>query len=760
MKYLNLKLLRDFKKNWMQFFSVFLMSLLSVLIFVGLQGAWNGLDVSLNRFINQSNLADAWVTSTGFNDNDLTKINNINGINKIEEKNRIQVQDVSTKNQESKYLYLDTFTSGLTKPKVIAGKNFSNNSKGIWVNKEYLNENKLSIGDTLNVEFLGKVSSLEILGIVQSADRIYYTGTEEYIAPNYSNYGYGYISNTLLKNTFNYQGLPNIIEIDYKEGTDEDIRETIENILGERLVSFYNRSTLVDVSDALDRVNQIKNLSFLFSFIFILLAILSMYTTIRRLIETQINEIALLKALGFSSFQIGLHYTSFGFIIGGIGVMVGAVISPFMSWFVLNTQKDMFSIPKWSISYSSSSLALMIFVLTICVLSSYLASRNAIKGLPADFLRGDSQKKKHNLLIEHFPKVWKLLNYEQRWAIRDTMSNKARLLMGIFGVSGGMMLLIAGIGMPQSINHLVNKAYHNDFTYDYRLHINDYNKTKETYKKGQWVQINQAHFTPDDGYNRLLIIISEGNYINMKTIDGKGIESDGIYITEGFAKRANLSVGQELQVKPYSTSNNYKFKIRGIITSETNQGAYITQELFEKVHGNFNPSTLLVNSKDYETYFTNDANINSIIPMKSQESNATNFVNSLMSIFLMIIGFAILLVVIVLYNLGSLSFIERSRDYATLCVLGFSKKEIRNITMIENIVTTVVGWLIGIPMGIWFLNTYVNTFSTIRLEYTSYVTPSNILLSSVIVIICSMSTTLFISRRINKLDMVQALKGV
>ncbi len=51
MKYLNLKLWRDLRNNWQQFFSVFLMSLLSVLIFVGLQGAWHGLEESLDKFI-------------------------------------------------------------------------------------------------------------------------------------------------------------------------------------------------------------------------------------------------------------------------------------------------------------------------------------------------------------------------------------------------------------------------------------------------------------------------------------------------------------------------------------------------------------------------------------------------------------------------------------------------------------------------------------------------------------------------------------
>ncbi len=126
----------------------------------------------------------------------------------------------------------------------------------------------------------------------------------------------------------------------------------------------------------------------------------------------------------------------------------------------------------------------------------------------------------------------------------------------------------------------------------------------------------------------------------------------------------------------------------------------------------------------------------------------------------MIIGFALLLVIVVLYNLVSLNFIERTRDYATLQVLGFSKQNLQNITMLENIMTTTIGWLLGIPMGIWFLKQYVATFTTIRIEYTAYINWQVLIIASLLVWFTSICTTFIISRRIRKIDMVEALKGV
>lgn len=756
MKYLDLKLRRDLRKNWQQFFSVFLMSLLSVLIFVGLQGAWHGLEKSLDSFISSSNVPDIWVQTTNLTDYEVDQIKSLDGVKSVVPKTRITAE-IDSKSNADKYLILDSFS---TPSKQIAnvtdGAEFSSTTdNGIWINKEYAASNNLSVGDILKITLAGKTANVKILGFVQSANRIYFTGSLEYIAPNYNNYAYGYISKNTMDKLLGTQIPSNLVEI---YSSNADIRDEIEDILRNKLLTYYNQKTLTDVSEATDRVGQIRNLSYLFSFIFILLAILAMFTTIRRLIESQTKEIAVIKALGYSNSQVTRHYISFGLLVGTIGAVSGAIVSPAMSWFVLETQKTMFSIPNWQIAYSWSSLLIIILVILICSLSAYFASRKAIKGLPAVFLRGKSKEVKH-VVIERISFLWNKFSDETKWAVRDAFLNRVRVLMGIIGVSGSMMLLIAGIGMPISMNHLVDKAYNVDFSYSKRLTVSDYELADKTYD-GQWVQISQARFSKDDGYNRLLIVISQGNFVNATTSKGEAIKEGGLYVTNGFAEAANIKVGDKMKVIPYHDGKEYTFEVKGIVTSESNQGAYIMSSTFEKAGGVFNPSTLLVGDNVSSRQLSNDSNIQSVIEKNNQERNAYDFVNSLMSVFFMIIAFALLLVVVVLYNLGSLNFVERARDYATLQVLGFSKRKLQNITMIENLITTSIGWIIGIPLGIWFLRQYVATFSTIRIEYTAYVSWQVLLLASLLVWLTSLLTTVVISRRIKKIDMVEALKGV
>ena len=294
MKYLNLKLRRDLKNNWQQFFSVFLMSLLSVLIFVGLQGAWHGLEKSLENYISSSNLPSVWVQSTNLSDQDVEKVESLTDVNKVITSTRLPV-NIESENNSENYLILDSFNKASEQvASVTDGKDFSTDSSdGIWINEKYADSNNLSVGDKIKLTISGKEVETKILGFVQSADRIYFTGSLEYIAPNYSNYAYGYVSENTLNNLTQNQVSSNLLEI---YSSNDDIRDEVEDILGSKLVSYYNQTTLTDVSEATDRVGQIRNLSYLFSFIFILLAILAMFTTIRRLIESQTIEIAVIKA--------------------------------------------------------------------------------------------------------------------------------------------------------------------------------------------------------------------------------------------------------------------------------------------------------------------------------------------------------------------------------------------------------------------------------------------------------------------------------
>lgn len=744
MNILTKKMWRDLRHKWTQFFSVFLMAFLSTLVFIGMQGAWKSVELSVNTYITENHLANYWLNVSQVKPAQIAKLKKIKGIKQVSG----QTEVTTTRGKDT--LTLTTTDDFVTTPTLIKGEKIDAHSQnGIWLNAEYARAHKLKVGDKLVLTFNNHKARFRIKGLVQSAEHIFYTGSSDYIAPNYKRYGYAYTSQDALTSFLGHPLMVNRIQI---KGQATHLRSKVEEIMGDKLIAYDSRQTRPEISGAIERAGQLKFLSYLFSSLFIILAILAMYTTIKRLVEDQQDEISVLKAFGFSRGQLLRHYLSFGLISSATGAVLGAIFSPIISNFILQSQKAMLSLPTWRRGYEWTSGAMILLIIVICLSSSYLASQKALTGLPAEFMNQNRAQKSVHLALEQIHGLWKNISYNQRWLLRDIFQNKGRTLMGIVGVCGGMMLLIAGIGMPQTIGNLTKTAYRQNFSYSKRITTSDYPLNKGTV--GQWVQVSQAHIKPDGGYNTNLVIFGKGNYLHVKTVTGQKITAEGIYLTENFAKRAHIKTGQKIKLRPSLSKKQLIFKVRGILNSQTIQGAFITKKSWEKAGGTFRPTILLTGQKNVKL-----SQITKTVTRASQERNAQNYVKNLQSIFYLIIFLAIFLIVVILYNLGSLSFVERKQAYATLRVLGLSKQELLKLTLLENILTTFVGWILGIPAGIWFLTLYCQIFSSTQIEFTPYTNMWTYLTATIIVWGAALSSSMLLSRRITSIDMIEALKG-
>jgi len=761
------------------------MAALSALAFVGLEGAWRGMDNSTTEFVQESNLADSWIFATEFTKGDIQAIRNTEGVYDISVKTRLQAS--VQQSGKGSYLFIESLgNENISKPTVVYGEDLAPELEGIWINLDYAQTHNILVGDYVDVNAHGLESSLKVRGIILSPTRIYFTGTTDFSFPKPGLFGYGVVPDSVMKHQLAPMAAPNFVEVVHIDGAasssdSEDsnggsiLREAAPEILGNRYLSYSDRTTFAEVSYVLERPSQLQGLSLMFAFVFVLLSVLAMHTTIKRLIEVQMKDIATLKGLGYSSRMIGFHYASFGLLVGGIGSAVGLLSAPPISNIVLDSQSE-FSLPSLTIAYSWTSLLVALGITSICTLSAFWASGKARKGLPVAYLRGGSAKASSALPAKERRGLWSKMSFGGRWAWRDGSSNPIRVLMGIVGVAGGMMLLMAGFGMPDSMHSQIESSLGAEFTHEARIRMNMLNCAQDNEDlrdelDGQWMQSLIARATPDDGFSRVLTIFDDGDYIQLKTTEGDYVwqehqrkrqagQQGGVYITEGFAQSTDLQVGDRLQLRVSMDANSYDFEIMGILASSTPQGTYVHASIWQDAGGTFQPQEMLIGDSGTVDDLRSDPRIDQVILVEDQRQSIENMLEDLGSIFNLIIGFAVLLVIVVLYNLGALSFTERTRDYATLRVLGFHRREIRALAMRENIATTLLGWLVGIPLGYWFLGQYVGTFSSFRIVYYPDLQMSSLIIASCIVIGCSLATTFLLSKRIRKINMVEAVKGV
>ena len=136
--------------------------------------------------------------------------------------------------------------------------------------------------------------------------------------------------------------------------------------------------------------------------------------------------------------------------------------------------------------------------------------------------------------------------------------------------------------------------------------------------------------------------------------------------------------------------------------------------------------------------------------------NNMSVINDLISVLLV---FSVIMIVVVLYSSGNISFHERNKEFATMKVIGFSSKKIRNLITKENIWLSVIGVIIGIPFGNAVLSAMVNSNGE-NYDYPTSASPVVYLISAAFVLIVSALVSFMFSRRIKKLDMVGSLKGM
>ncbi|WP_431836584.1 FtsX-like permease family protein [Cellulomonas sp. Y8] len=754
------KLLRDVLRFWSQFVAVFLMAMLSVLIYTGLEGAWNGLDTQLDRYAAETRLADVWVALDGQEDVVAERVSALTGVHGVEAaeffSTSVAVEDgLATLEVE----VLSDDRRRLSRPTVVEGPTPTPDARGIWIAQPFAEAHGLRVGDLLEVG-LGGGRSLPVEGVYFSSEKLYHTGTASLVAPAPGRFSYAILPAAELAAAEPPARTSTVLRVN-ADVTDA-LQADIVAAAGDALVRITDRETNDAVSTAYDRVDQIRNLSTLFSFVFVLLAVLAMYTSTRRLVEMQSREVATLKSLGYSGRTIGTHFSLYGLVAGGAGGVVGLLAAPAISTYVLSTQQAMLSMPAWSIGYTLIPVGVLLVVVLVCVAGAYLAARPALRGVPADQLRPGVARGRR-VFVERFERVWERTRPGSRWAWRDSGANPARLLMGVTGVAGSLMLLFAGFGMADSMNGQVRSAFVEENSYAARLALAPtapLNELARLAPSSQLVQELVVRTWPSDGFDRVVTVLDAGDFVHVRTVDGQPVDLDHVTVTHATAERIGVTVGDTVEVALPAGGGLLDLRIGQIIEGSAPQGFTMSRTTWESLGRDFAPTTMLVGDEAALDELGAHEAVLSALTLDEQRANASAMVDDLGGIFMLIRVFAILLAVIVLYSLGSLAFTERVRDYATLKVLGFTTRDLRSLAARENLIATALGVIAGIPAGFWFLSLYVGTFSTPRLEYTAQITAASIGIATLIAVLFSSLTTVLLGRRIRRVDMVGALKGI
>lgn len=770
MFYLLKKNFRDFWSLKGEFLSILILSILGIFLFSGYTNGWNGMQIEFNKWAESSNLSDVWISGADISEEQIKKISNLTGVKDVQAETVVDINVGRDSSSEHQLRVIIPKTNTISKVDTIEGEQFSIDKDGIWIDQGHAEENDYKVGDFISLWIDGKEVELEIKGIILSPNYIGYTGPNNSVIYDSKLYGYAYTSskNIELKEIIT----TNQLLLKVSDNVDmEVLKENVEEVLGMNFTNLTSRNNYMYISNYLQRIQMLRSMSILFSSIAFLLVILTVSTTMQRLVKNQQSIIGTLKALGFRNRSIITHYSFFGFLVTLLGGVIGAIIGPLvLTPFYLNLQKNQFSMVNWEGKGSIMTILLIILLVVLGTFSALLSSRSTIKNSPSEILRPSLSGASKKTFLEIFTRFWENLSFEWKWVLRDIFKNKTKTLIAIIGIIGSLALLMTSLNDQYSLQKNNEDLYGKQYSYITKVTVN-YGISEEIKQEllsivsndGQWISENSATVkTSNNSEIGTISVIDSGLFLHIADKDGEIItlENNELVISKQFAERLDIKKGDTIQFRPIGQTHFITGNVSEIAYVSSPQGIFVSKKYWEEQDLEFTATSLLTGKKINIDEISDYPYVKSVTTIDEQLSDANLVLKNISGVIMVMSIVAVLLSWTLLYNLGALNFTERFREYATMKVLGFRQKEIRSIIIRENMLYFVIGWILSLPAGVGFLNIFTAMSSTDSSDVFPYVSIMRVILATTIIFICISVISLIISSKVKKIDMIEALKSV
>ena len=537
-----------------------------------------------------------------------------------------------------------------------------------------------------------------------------------------------------------------------------------------------------EYGDLSERIAAIANV---FPIFFFFIAALITFTTMTRMVEENRREIGTLKALGYSRFEISIKYIIYALSAAAIGIVLGSVIGTHTLprlIFVLSSDRYNFS------GVTAFYLPRPIFQASIAFLFASLGAAllvlfRELHEKPADLLQPKAPKPGKRIFLERLTPIWSRMSFNSKVSYRNLFRYKSRMIMAVIGIAGCAALMVAGVGLKDSLSSVGDKQFGPIIDYDAIVTLKDQpdeakvnmifsqNKklTSELAMMNQTVELKQK----GQANQKLTMMVPKDRqkfkeYLHLKNQGEKfNLPNDGAVITQKMAELFNLEKGDSLTVHD-EDQQTFEVKIANIADNYLGNFLYLSKDYYQQARGkDFKMNSYLLKSKKMtkseekelsQKLLSSGQVVNTSFistQIEAQEQSMDNL-DGIVWIFVVLSG---LLAFIVLYNLTNINVSERVRELSTIKVLGFYDREVTSYIFRENFVFTILGILFGYGLGIILTKFILDQASMETITFPLVIRLGAYLSSGGLTILFSVIVMVATHFRLRHINMIDALKS-
>jgi len=650
----------------------------------------------------------------------------------------------------------------------------------IVVGAAFAEAHGFSPGDIIDVTIHGAYQRFHIVGVGLSPEYVYEVPPGETV-PDSRRFGIFWMNERALAIALTLNGAFNNVVARAAPGTDHrPVMTEIDRILAPYggLIA-YDRRDHASAKQIDDRIRVLRGFSVAFPLIFLGIAAFMSSAVLSRLVRLQREQIAQLKAFGYSSGQVGWHYLKFALVVVVIGTVAGGLTGLWMGNGVVIIYRQYFHFPSlpfrpdWGanlLAFAASGSATLLGVTGTVWQAMRLPAAEAMRPEPpAEFKPS---------VIERFG-LEKLASPGFRMALRNLERKPWQALFTALGLAFATGIPIIPGAVRDGIAYLMEFQWDLAQRQDVTLSLIEPASSRAlsdiralpgvlTAEPFRSVASRLSH----EHHERRIVVtgVPQDTRLN-RLLNEYGntvaVPASGLLLSAKLAEILEVKPGDIVRVEVEETTRPvFDAVVSGIITDFAGLGVYMDLEALHRLMregGTVSGAHLAVDVAQWDDLLSrakNSPRIGTFTIMRDVRSSFDQTTGQMMGtvqgIYFL---FAIIVSCGVVYNSARIALSERTRDLATLRVIGFTHGEVATVLISELAILTLMAIPAGLFIGTQLASLVVHISSTESLRLPLVLAPQTYATAVLIVLLSSGLSFAVVSRRIHKLDLLSVLKA-
>ncbi len=654
-------------------------------------------------------------------------------------------------------------------------------SDQVLVSEPFADAHGLHAGDQLVAIIGGRQETLTISGVALSPEFVYQIGPAD-LLPDPKRYAILWMNRRALANAYGMDGAFNSVVATLQTGAaEEPVIDQLDALLARYGgTGAHGRDELASHRFLSEELDQLRIMATVLPAIFLGVSAFLLNILMGRIIRTQRQEIAVIKAFGYGNGDIALHYGLLTGLIVLIGSAVGVALGAWAADALAALYLEYFHFPELR-----SRLQPWVIVLGVAVAgaAALLGTARAVAGAvrlpPAQAMRPPAPERFRQGWLER-SRLSGWLDQPTRIILRNLARHRFKAGMSVLGIGLSGALLVVSSFQFNAVDHLIDVQYRLVMKTDIHLSFTD-----PTPKRALAELRHKPGVYHAEGYRTVPVRLINGRRDYRTAILGTDAEPrqrslidadlqparlppEGLLMTDYLAQHLGVRPGDLLQVEILEGQRRtVEVELAAVVAEPVGVSAYMERQALNRLMGEgpaISGAWLLTDRDQEQALFDSLWDLPRVagIGLVGQAETAIRgyIDDTLLVVMAIMLVLAGCIAFAVVYNNARIAFAERARELATLRVLGFTRTEVAWILIGEMLLITLlaipVGWVLGYVLA-WLLNL---AFSTDLFRIPFIITPRTYAFAAAGVLLASALSVLLTLRRLHRLDMVSALKTV